>query len=189
MELWIPSQNLEIRKIHLCDFVNEDKYTIAPIQYHDGNLVLTNFVIMTPPLIVTHYDIETGKLQFDLTNYIQFASKINTFQAYMVSMLSLHQKALFGIAAEYTHDIIESMIQYIAYKNKLTLYTGSHKLIRLFEENPGGEKMQHAANPILKVGDRIKCAIHIKGISCIWNFNTGLPRLRFQHVLKAAYRV
>jgi hypothetical protein len=182
MELWIPSQSLDVKKIHMCDFINEDKYSIAPLEYYDGNLTLKNVTIMTPPLVVSYYDRDTGKLQFDLADYQQFATKMNSFQSHIVGVLAAHQRRLFGIAVEYTSELIESMIQYIVYKNKMTLYTGSNKTITLFEcdnENRGP----------LKIGDKIRCAVQIKGISCIWNFNTGMPRLRFQHSLKAAYRV
>jgi hypothetical protein len=190
MELWIPSQSLEVGKISLNGFRTEDRYLLAPLEYHDGNLSLTNLTIMTPPLSVLNYDPITGKLQFDLNDYNHFNIKMNTLQRYVVGAIFLNQKNLFGQTATFMIDDIEKMIQYIVYKNKMTLYTGSNRILPLFElAADGGGAAVPAADRIVRPGDKIRCIINIKGISCTWNYNTGTPRLRFQHVLKAAYRV
>ncbi len=190
MELWIPSQNIEIGKIHLCGFKTEDKYAIAPLQYIDGDLIIDDLTIITPPLIVHSYDPITGRLQFDISDYTSFTAKMNAIQAYLIGTLFIHQKTLFGITAAYTHEQIQNMIQYIVYKNKMTLYTGSNSAIRLFEYDKEKDIVINSnikTTTSLTAGSKIRCAINIKGISCVWNFNTSMPRLRFQHMLKAAY--
>jgi hypothetical protein len=188
MELWVPSQSLEVGKIHLCGFRSEERYLIAPLEYHDGNLVLNYLTIITPPLTVLNYDPLTGRLQFDLNDYNNFSIKMNTFQRYVVGAIFLNQKNLFGQAATYMVDDIEKMIQYMVYKNKMTLYTGSNRVLPLYELGKDGATVD-AADKIVRPGDKIRCIINIKGISCMWNYNTCTPRLRFQHTLKAIYRV
>jgi hypothetical protein len=185
MELWIPSQSIQINKVQVQPFKMEDRYSIAPFTYTDGNLKLNNFIIVTPPLTINYYDQSTGRLQFDLTENYQFNIKMNSLQSFIISYLFINQSTLFGGAPSlYTYEDIQGMMQYLVYKNKMTLYTGSNRPITIVEEDTGSPQKTP-----LKSGDKVRCVIKLRGISCSFNLATGSMHMRFQHTLKVVYRL
>jgi hypothetical protein len=179
MEVWIPSQSIEIAKIHLGPLITGDKYSLATISYTDGILQLSDFTVITPQMTVSSYDAATGRLQFDLAEHPAFATKMAAIQTYIISTLFLHQKAYFGPISMYSYEDIENMMQYLVYKNRLTIYTGINR----------APPVHSAAAPCASLGPgaTVRCVIHIRGVSCMWNYMAGMPRLRFQHSVKAIY--
>ncbi len=182
MELWIPSQTLDIYNIHMSPFQPQisQKIMVAPLKYIDNNVTLDNLVILTPPLEVIFHDIQSGKLILNLSDQSQFATKLSLMQTYLASTLFIHQQSFFGfINPVLTADFFKKMIFPLVYNKKLTLYMGaSSRSVKLYEKNVavGAVGAAAAAAPTpapagmyrsLVAGERVRVAFQLQGISIL----------------------
>jgi hypothetical protein len=180
MELIIPSQTLEVNKIHLSSFQpidNRGHLSLAPFHYNDQSIILKNINILTPSLTVINHDTSTGRLQLDTSEHTHFSTKIYTLQEYLLSTLFVHQQSLFGIVL--TQDGLRSLFKTLIYKNKLTLFLGSSSRTLKYIKN---NKEQTGLNEQIPQGTKIRCIINLQGIALI----PGNPfNFRFQHSIKS----
>jgi len=180
MELIIPSQTLEVNKIHLSSFQsidNRGNISLAPFNYIDQSITIKNILLLTPPLTVINHDIHTGRLQLDTSEHHNFSTKLYTLQEYLLSTLFVHQQSLFGIVL--TQDGLRSLFKTLIYKNKLTLFLGmSSRTLKYIKDG----KEQIGLNEQLSPGSKLRCIIHLQGIA----LTPGNPfTFRFQHSIKS----
>ena len=180
MELWIPSQTLDVYNIQLLPFEPQisQKILVAPLKYIDNNVTLDTLVILTPTLEVIHHDLQTGKLILSLVDNSQFAIKLQMLQSYLASTLYLHQQTFFGfINPTLTAEIFKKMIFPLVYNKKLTIYMGaSSRSVRVHEKvgacaGPGAGTQappQHQGmTRQLNAGEKIRVALQLQGISIL----------------------
>jgi hypothetical protein len=180
MELIIPSQTLEVNKIHLSSFQpidNRGHISLAPFHYNDQSITLKNIHLLTPPLTVINHDINTGRIQLDTSDHSHFSTKLYTLQEYLLSTLFVHQQSLFGVVL--TQDGLRSLFKTLIYKNKLTLFLGSSTRTLKYVKN---NKEQLGLSEQIPQGTKIRCIINLQGIALM----TGNPfTFRFQHAIKS----
>ena len=183
MELWIPSQTLDIYNIHMSPFQPQisQKIMVASLKYIDNNVTLDNLVILTPPLEVIFHDVQSGKLILNLSDQSQFATKLSLMQTYLASTLFIHQRSFFGfINPVLTAEFFKKMIFPLVYNKKLTLYMGaSSRSVKLYEKNvaasgapasvpvPAPAPAQAGMYRSLVAGERVRVAFQLQGISIL----------------------
>ena len=212
MELWIPSQTLDIYNVHMSPFQPQisQKIMVAPLKYIDTNVTLDNLVILTPPLEVIFHDIQSGKLILNLSDQSQFATKLSMMQTYLASTLFLHQQSFFGfINPVLTAEFFKRMIFPLVYNKKLTLYMGaSSRSVKLHEKGCAAAAAAAAAATggmyrSLVAGERVRVAFQLQGISILTTpalnilqsltvpqidvSGTNMCKIRFQQNVKAIY--
>jgi hypothetical protein len=203
MELWIPSQTLDIYNIHMSPFQTQitQKIAVAPLKYIDNNVTLDNFVILTPPLEVIFHDLQSGKLILNLADHMQFAVKLNTLQTYLASTLYLHQQTFFGfVNPVLTAEFFKRLIFPLVYNKKLTIFMGaSVRTVRMYEKGSSNQGLHRA----LIAGEKVRIALQLQGISILTTpalsilqsltgsqidiSGANMCRIRFQQAVRAIY--
>jgi hypothetical protein len=210
MELWIPSQTLDIYNIHVTPFQPQisQKIMVAPLKYIDNNVTLDNVVILTPPLEVIFHDLQSGKLILSLAEQQQFAVKLNTLQTYLASTLYLHQQTFFGFMNPIlTAEFFKKLIFPLVYNKKLTIYMGaSSRTVRVYEKNMAADAVVHQGiHRSLVAGEKVRIALQLQGISILTTpalsilqsltapqmdiSGANMCRIRFQQSARAIYIV
>ncbi len=210
MELWIPSQTLDVYNVQMIPFQPQisQKIMVAPLKYIDNNVTLDNFVILTPALEVIHHDMQTGKLILSLVDHGQFATKLLMMQTYLASTLYLHQQTFFGfVNPTLTADFFKKMIFPLVYNKKLTIYMGaSSRSVRVYEKADGT-----STSPSIGIvrqlvaGEKVRVALQLLGISILTTpsinllqsltipqidvSGTNMCKIRFQQNVKAIYLI
>ena len=185
MELWVPSQTLDIHNIHLEPFQPQisQKILMAPIKYIDNNVTLDSLVILTPPIEVIHHDIQTGRLILSLADQAHFATKLNMLQSYLASTLFLHQQTFFGFVNPCLNaEFFRRMFFPLVYNKKLTLYMGvSSRSVRVYDNGAAAaaaatatatteapqQQQQQGMHRTLAQGEKVRIAFQIQGISIL----------------------
>lgn len=203
MELWIPSQTLDIYNIHMSPFQPHisQKIAVASLKYIDNNVTLDNFVILTPPLEVIFHDLQSGKLILNLADHMQFAVKLNTLQTYLASTLYLHQQTFFGfVNPVLTAEFFKRLIFPLVYNKKLTIFMGaSVRTVRMYEKGSSNQGLNRA----LIAGEKVRIALQLQGISILTTpalsilqsltgsqmdiSGASMCRIRFQQAVRAIY--
>ena len=203
MELWIPSQTLDIYNIHMSPFQTQisQKIAVAALKYIDNNVTLDNFVILTPPLEVIFHDLQSGKLILNLADHMQFAVKLNTLQTYLASTLYLHQQTFFGfVNPVLTAEFFKRLIFPLVYNKKLTIFMGaSVRTVRVYEKGSSSQGLHRA----LIAGEKVRIALQLHGISILTTpalsilqslsgsqidiSGANMCRIRFQQAVRAIY--
>jgi hypothetical protein len=205
MEIWIPSQTLDIHNIHLRPFQSQlsQKILLAPLQYIDNAITLNNLTIVTPPVEVLHHDVQTGKLILNLAEQPMFATKMQMLQTYLASTLYAHQQSFFGFSNPVlTIDFFKRMLFPLIYNKKLTLFMGaSARTVQVYKKGgvaaaaaPGiSEPLQQGA--IIRVAFQLPSLAILQGLS-VMPVNTAdisgvvnMCKIRFQQAMKAIYIV
>jgi len=209
MEIWIPSQTLDIHNIHMSPFQVQlnQKVLIAPLKYVDTNITLNNLNILTPPLEVIFHDMQTGRLILNVADQPHFATKMQMLQTYLASTLYMHQQSFFGFTNPFlTIDFFKKMLFPLVYNKKLTLFMGaSAKTVNIYEKD-GVTTEQQGIRRQLKQGEVVRIALQLQGISILTNpalsilqTLTTIPtqtdisgvinmcKIRFQQYMKAIY--
>jgi hypothetical protein len=206
MELWIPSQTLDIYNIHMSPFQSHisQKIAVAPLKYIDNNVTLDNFVILTPPLEVIFHDLQSGKLILNLADHMQFAVKLNTLQTYLASTLYLHQQTFFGfVNPALTAEFFKRLIFPLVYNKKLTIFMGaSVRTVRVYEKGSSSSSNQ-GLHRTLEAGEKVRIALQLQGISILTTpalsilqsltgsqmdiSGANMCRIRFQQAVRAIY--
>jgi hypothetical protein len=215
MEIWIPSQTLDIHNIHLRPFQSQlsQKILLAPLQYIDNAITLNNLTIVTPPVEVLHHDMQTGKLILNLADQHMFSTKMQMLQTYLASTLYTHQQSFFGFSNPVlTIDFFKRMLFPLVYNKKMTLFMGaSARTVQVYKK--GGAAAAAAAAPgisePLQQGAIIRVAFQLQGISILASPSLAILqglsvmpanaadisgvismcKIRFQQAMKAIYIV
>ncbi len=212
MEIWIPSQTLDIHNIHLRPFQSQlsQKILLAPLQYIDNAITLNNLTIVTPPAEVLHHDVQTGKLILNLAEQPMFATKMQMLQTYLASTLYAHQQSFFGFSNPVlTIDFFKRMLFPLVYNKKLTLFMGaSARTVQVYKKGGAAAVAPGISEP-LQQGTIIRVAFQLQGISILASpslailqglsvmpVNTAdisgvvnMCKIRFQQAMKAIYIV
>ncbi len=170
MELWIPSQTLDIHNIFISPFQLQpsQKILLAPLKYIDNSIVLNNVVILSPPLEVIHHDPQIGRLILNVSNQHFFANKMQTLHSYFASLLCMNQQTYFGFTNPIlTIDFFRKMIHPLIYNKRLTLFMGaSSRTVQIHKEDGTIETGIQSA---LQQGQIIRVAFQLQGISILLN--------------------
>lgn len=213
MEIWIPSQTLDIHNIHLRPFQSQlsQKILLAPLQYIDNAITLNNLTIVTPPIEVLHHDVQTGKLILNLAEQPMFATKMQLLQTYLASTLYTHQQSFFGFSNPVlTIDFFKRMLFPLVYNKKLTLFMGaSARTVQVYKKGGAAAAAAPGISEPLQQGAIIRVAFQLQGISILASpslailqglsvmpMNTAdisgvvnMCKIRFQQAMKAIYIV
>ena len=206
MELWIPSQTLDIDNIHITPFEQHasQKIMVAPIKYSDTNISLSNFITLTPPLEVLFHDVHSGKLVLSLVDHPVLATKLSKLQSYLAMTLFINQQSFFGFVNPLlTADMFRKIIFPIAYNKKLTIYMGSSaQSVRVYGSSGSCTTGLQSA---LVQGEKVRIAFQLHGLSILTHPSVSILqalmpiqtdvsggsicKLRFQQSVKAIYMV
>ena len=214
MELWIPSQTLDIDNIHMAPFEQHasQKIMVAPIKYSDTNISLNNFITLTPPLEVLFHDIHSGKLVLSLVDHPVLATKLSKLQSYLAMTLFINQQSFFGFVNPLlTAEMFRKMLFPIAYNKKLTIYMGSSaQSVRVYgQASSAGERSGSSCTTGLQSalvqGEKVRIAFQLHGLSILTHPSIPLLqalmplqtdasggsicKIRFQQSVKAIYRI
>lgn len=186
MELWIPSQTLDIHNIYISPFqavpsshlivgrnTGTQKILIAPLKYIDNSIILNNLVILSPPLEVIHHDPQIGRLILNVANQHFFATKMQTLHSYLATSLCMNQQTYFGFTNPMlTIDFFKKMIHPLIYNKRLTLFMGaSSRTVQIYKEDGTTETGIQTA---LQQGQTIRVAFQLQGISILTNPSLSL---------------
>ena len=177
MEIWIPSQTLDIHNIHMSPFQTQinQKVLIAPLKYIDTNITLNSLNILTPPLEVLFHDIQTGRLILSVADQPHFAIKMQMLQTYLASTLYMHQQSFFGFTNPFlTIEFFKKMLFPLVYNKKLTLFMGaSAKTVSIYDKDgmvaATSTQTPQGIQRVLKPGESIRIALQLQGISILTN--------------------
>ncbi len=209
MEIWIPSQTLDVHNIHMSPFQTHlsQKILLAPLKYVDTNITLNTLNILTPPLEVLHHDLTTGRIILSVADQGPFATKIQMLQNYLASTLYMHQQSFFGFTNPFlTVDFFKKMLFPLVYNKKMTLFMGSSaKTVQVYETGTATAPVP-GIQRIFRAGEFIRVALQLQGISILANPSfsilqqlTEMPttadisgavnmcKIRFQQNMKAIY--
>jgi hypothetical protein len=179
MLLGIPYQAIEVGNIHLSPF-QTDKYgkSLAKLSYKDTSIEFQDVSIISPPLKVIDYNVDSCRLKIDLSEQFMFQTKLNTLQEYLVSTFYLHQQSFLNNRTALSYDDVRSLFHFLLFESTLSLYIFPNCIVK------------RGDGSIMKVidispGDTIRCVIRIHGITQIINRN--FYRLRLQHSIPAIW--
>lgn len=183
MELWIPSQTLDIHNIYISSFqslqqsvihnTSPQKVLMAPLKYIDNTVILNNVVILSPPLEVIHHDAQIGRLILNVANQHLFATKLQTLHTYLASSLCMNQQTYFGFTNPLlTIEFFKKLIHPLIYNKRLTLFMGaSSRTVQICKDDGTTEiGIQNA----LQQGQTIRVAFQLQGISILMNHSLSL---------------
>lgn len=181
MLLGIPYQAIEVGNIHLSPF-QTDKYgkSLAKLTYKDPSIEFQDVSIISPPLKVIDYNVDSCRLRLDLSDQFMFQTKINTLQEYLVSTFFLHQQSFINNRTTMTYDEVRSLFHFLLFESSLSLYIFPNCIVK---------KADGSISKVIDIlpGDIIRCVIRIHGITQIINRN--FCRLRLQHSISAIWSV
>ena len=177
MELWIPSQTLDIHNIYISPFqsppikqqsIMSQKILIAPLKYIDNSVILNTVVILSPPLEVIHHDPHIGRLVLNVSNQHFFATKMQTLHSYLATSLCMNQQTYFGFTNPIlTIDFFKKMIHPLIYNKRLTLFMGSSS--RTVQVHKEDGTIELGLQNGLQQGQFIRVAFQLQGISILMN--------------------
>jgi hypothetical protein len=172
MILTIPHQTFEVINIHLSPFqIDKHGKAIAKLTYKDNSIDFQDVSILSPPMTVMDYHVETSRLRLDLSNQVSFHSKLNTLQDYLVSTFYTHQQSLLNLYHS-PYEMIRRLFYFLLDHTSLSLFVYPTVTIKTQDGRPC-----YVMN--LRQGDVIRCVIRLQGVSHF--MNRDQPRLRLHH--------
>jgi len=173
MEWQLPIQKLEIGNINIGnpwgreswkEYVNKP---MAPLSYFGTQFRLPFVSLLFPPLPILEYNASTGKIVLDMTETNLASIKLNTFQDTLINAIVYHQYTWFK--SNFSRDDIKAGFQQMYQDNKLILHCPAGANSPTAYKGPPVFKNNVWENTIsandLKVGNRIRIAVKIHGIS------------------------
>lgn len=203
LDIAIPSELLEVGKIHILPFVRKGKYPpMAELQYISSQLEnqFINCTIITPPLIIDEWNSTKGRLKLNCNSISTssaidynsiFKVKLDATQEYIISSLYAHQDFLLGVK-DLTHKEIDESFRRLFDGEYLTCYISPHHLFPLYSKgNRVGLEDFHS---YLRSGQKVRLIIQLNGISRIpLEYLNTISRtndnysFRIQHQILGAY--
>lgn len=189
MILTIPYQTLEIGRIHINTFQKDGKgRSIAPLSYKDTAIDMNDLSILTPPLKVLDYNIDTSRIRFDIKDQKPFGIKLNTLQKYLESTFYLHRMSFLN--KDFTISEIENIFQHLLLDDVFSVFI--YPTTSIYKEDGSVIKMS-----TIQPGDSIRFTLCIQGVVIIdtygnTNSNTNSNshlRVRIQHYVPAVWHV
>ena len=181
MLLGIPYQAVEVGNIHLSPFLT-DKYgkSLARLTYKDTSIDFQDVSIITPPLKVVDYNVDSCRLRLDLSDQFMFQTKISTLQEYLISTFFLHQQSFLNNRITLTYDDVRTLFHFLLFESTLSLYIFPNCIVK---------KADGSTIKVIDIssGDTIRCTIRIHGITQIINRN--YCRLRLEHSIPAVWLI
>jgi hypothetical protein len=191
MMTFIPTQKLEINNIKPGSLywhsVNPPK-PITPLSYVDKNINLQQLCILTPFCKVKNINLGTGRIQLDVSEQPAFVQKILAMQENLIQTINTNYQQYFPNKL-FTIEEIRRLFQSLIEKNVLTIYIpyGRNDTIPIYESETGWTSGISNSNNIIKVGDKIRIALKIYGISYQY-IRSWTGRSRIQHQVFSIYK-
>ena len=179
MILTIPYQAFEIGNIHVTPFqIDRFGKPIARLSYKDNSIDFQDVSILSPPMRVVDYNLETSRLRLDLSDHPVFHSKMNTLHDYLISTFYTHQQSFLNQMGQ-PYEVIRRLFYFLldGYTLSLFIYPTAH-----VKRANGLSRVSD-----LKPGDKIRCVIRLQGVSQLLNRNE--LRLRLHHSVPAVWQM
>jgi hypothetical protein len=164
MEWQLPIQKVEINNIHIGNPWARGSSTaiqkpMAPLSYFGTHFRLPFITLLFPPLQILDYNPGTGRLELDMSISSLACIKLNTLQETLTNAILYHQQSWFK--TEYSKEEVKGGFQPIIENNHIILHCPlTARGVPIYKE---GWQAFTAAD--MKVGQRIRVAIKIHGIS------------------------
>jgi hypothetical protein len=158
MEWQLPIQKMEISNIQIgspwmrqAAQQSGQQAHLAPLSYFSPQIRMPSLSILFPPLPVTEYVPQTGRLVLDIGETHLACIKLGTLQETLIAAIAFHQTAWFK--TEYSVQQIRSGFQ--------PLLSGTHLIFHC----PPGVALTKTNSGDLRVGSRVRVAVKIHGLS------------------------
>jgi hypothetical protein len=191
MEWTIPTQNLDVSKVRISSVTKSYK-SMAALSYIDGELVFPSLSILLPHLMVKSYDVESGKLVLSLSGLTALSNKITALQTLILQTTYANYRSWFSGEKERTYNELTTLFQPLISHGAIYLYCPLSNIapyndIRVF--SGGGWTNNTSPSTLFKVGNKIRIAVRLQGISFhqhpVTKMWTGKSRV--QHRILAIY--
>lgn len=164
MEWAIPLQKLEVGKIQICEYQNNEK-TIVPLAYFDGQNTFPYLNILLPKFIVDYFDAATGKLTIQLKDISGNFSeaKLNALQQSLLNAVFMQQSIWFT-NKNYTLESLEKLFKPIVEKSLLHLYfpTQFNNDVHIYKNKTWYTKYEPG---LIQKNDNVRIMFRIQGLS------------------------
>jgi hypothetical protein len=187
MEWQIPIQKVEIGNIHIGNpwargSNMAQQKPMVPLSYFGTHFRLPFITLLFPPLQIVDYNPVSGRLELDMNISNLACIKLNTLQETLVNAILYHQQAWFQ--TNFSKEEVKGGFQPIIENNHIILHCPlTARGVPIYTQ--GGWK-QSFTQEDMKVGQRIRVAIKIHGISFLTRPDTNGAqvwggRCRLQH--------
>ncbi len=195
MEWQLPIQKVEIGNIHIGNPWARGSNTalqkpMVPLSYFGTHFRLPFITLLFPPLQIVDYNPMTGRLELDMGISSLACIKLNTLQDTLINAILYHQQAWFK--TEYSKEEVKGGFQPIIENNHILLHCPlTARGVPIYKKEQG---WQPFTAEDMKVGQRIRVAIKIHGISFLTRPDKNGEqvwggRCRLQHRIQGIIKV
>lgn len=167
MEWQLPIQKMELSNIHVANPWGRggnqmNQKPLAPLSYFGTHFRLPFITLLFPPLQIVNYNSTSGRLELDMSISSLACIKLNTFQETLINAILYHQQAWFK--TEFSKEDVKGGFQPMIENNHILLHCPmTAQNVPIYKKETGWSPNFTPAD--LKVGQRIRVAIKIHGIS------------------------